>query len=411
MVYHITDRQWEDECSGTFNRNGVQLVSEASLPLYQKIYNDLVEKITQGDYQEGDRIPSEKELAEEYHVSRITSKKALEMMAERKLITRAPGKGSFVGNGELSESTQMDENPDLSDASQRKPFLFGLLLPDFSESFGTTLISGAEQEGARENCYLVVKKSYGRQDVEEKALNALLELGVAGIIIMPVHGELYSRKILELALNGFPIVSVDRCMNGIPISFVGTNNNEASEKATDFLLDLGHNHISVLSPPYQNTSTISDRVEGFIKSHAQHGIEIDDSIWRTDLISTLPGKDSGKSRQEDISKIVELLRDNPEITCLYALEYNIALLAMRAAKSIGKRVPEDLSIVCFDSPDSHYQYECEGGYRFTFVRQREAEMGATAVRLLLRQIQEKKGPEKIHLDADLIMGLSTKKRT
>ena len=329
-------------------------MSEASLPLYQKIYNDLVEKITNGDYQEGDRIPSEKELAEEYNVSRITSKKALEMMAGRKLITRAPGKGSFVRNGKSPEWEQKVENSDLSDPSQRKPILFGFLIPDFSESFGTTLLSGAEQEGAQKDCYLIVKKSYGRQDVEEKALNALLELGVAGIIIMPVHGELYSRKILELALNGFPIVSVDRCMNGIPISFVGTNNNAASEKATDFMLGLGHNHISILSPPYQNTSTVYDRVQGFIKSHAQHGIEIDDSIWRTDLTSTLPGKDSDKSRQEDISKIAELLRDNPDITCLYALEYNIALLAMRAAKSMGKRVPEDLSIVCFDSLDSHY---------------------------------------------------------
>ena len=167
MVYHIKDRQWQDECPGTSNRNGVQLMSEASLPLYQKIYNDLVEKITQGDYQEGDRIPSEKELAEEYNVSRITSKKALEMMAGRKLITRAPGKGSFVGNRESSEPTQTDENPDLLDPSQRKPILFGLLMPDFSESFGTTLISGAEQEGARENCYLVVKKSYGRQARED----------------------------------------------------------------------------------------------------------------------------------------------------------------------------------------------------------------------------------------------------
>jgi DNA-binding LacI/PurR family transcriptional regulator len=380
-------------------------MSETSIPLYQRIYNDLVSRIKRGEYKDGDRIPSEKELAEEYSVSRITSKKALEMMAERGLIARAPGKGSFVKEDIPSGSEHRSDN---QKQTNRKPTLVGLILPDFSEAFGTTLLSGIEWEASRENCFLVVKKSYGKQDMEESVIDALLELGVDGILIMPVHGELYNRKILQLTLDEFPIVSIDRCMNGIPVSFVGTDNIGASKKATDFMLDLGHKQISILCPPYKNTSTVYDRVEGFIKSHAEHGVGIDDSLWLTDLTSTLPGKNSEETRTKDVSKIMELLKSNPGITCLYALEYNIALLAMKAAKSIGKSVPDDLSIVCFDSPDSPYNYEYEGGYRFTFVRQKEAEMGATALKLLIGQMKEKKKSEKIYLDADLVIGLSTK---
>lgn len=64
--------------------------------LYQKIYNDLLQGIRSQKYPPGSRLPSEKELAEQYGVSRITSKKALEMLADRNLITRRPGKGSYV---------------------------------------------------------------------------------------------------------------------------------------------------------------------------------------------------------------------------------------------------------------------------------------------------------------------------
>ena len=41
--------------------------------MYERIYGDLLAKIQSGDYQPGDRLPSEKELAELYGVSRITA--------------------------------------------------------------------------------------------------------------------------------------------------------------------------------------------------------------------------------------------------------------------------------------------------------------------------------------------------
>ena len=51
-------------------------------PLYEQIYSDIRGQIVQGAFEAGDRLPSEKEISEQYQVSRITSKKALEMLAE-----------------------------------------------------------------------------------------------------------------------------------------------------------------------------------------------------------------------------------------------------------------------------------------------------------------------------------------
>ena len=64
--------------------------------MYERIYADLLAKIQNGDYQPGDRLPSEKESAELYGVSRITAKKAMDMLAKEKKISREPGRGSFV---------------------------------------------------------------------------------------------------------------------------------------------------------------------------------------------------------------------------------------------------------------------------------------------------------------------------
>lgn len=377
-------------------------MNEINLPLYQKIYNHLMEEIRSGKYHDGDRIPTEKELAEEFKVSRITTKKALELMVENGYITRIPGKGSYVmENADTDQPASMQEK---NENNRKHSKLIGVILPDFSESYGVSLLSGIEKEASQEECFIVMKRSYGRQDIEEGVIDMLLNLGVDGIIIMPVHGEHYNPKILRLILDGFPVVSVDRCLSGIPIPFAGTDNLTASKRATDFMLELGHTDIAVLSPPYQNTSAIEDRIEGFVKSHAEKGVVIDESIWLTDLICTMPSCNAKENIVTDIEKIKELITSNPHITCLYAVEYNIALLALEAVKALGKSVPEDLSIVCFDSPSNYV-----GNYFFTHVRQREAEMGATALRLLLNQMNEKGINDKVYLDADLIMGSTTRK--
>ncbi len=64
--------------------------------MYERIYGDLLAKNTEWRLPAGDRLPSEKELAELYGVSRITAKKAMDMLAKENQINREPGRGSFV---------------------------------------------------------------------------------------------------------------------------------------------------------------------------------------------------------------------------------------------------------------------------------------------------------------------------
>jgi GntR family transcriptional regulator len=66
------------------------------VPLYYQLESILREKINSGKLVEGERLPTETELSQEYGVSRITVRQALASLAEEGLIERRQGLGTFV---------------------------------------------------------------------------------------------------------------------------------------------------------------------------------------------------------------------------------------------------------------------------------------------------------------------------
>ena len=65
-------------------------------PIYLKIVNDIRQRIEQGILKADDAVPSEASICDEYSVSRLTARKALEMLENERLIYFVPGKGNFV---------------------------------------------------------------------------------------------------------------------------------------------------------------------------------------------------------------------------------------------------------------------------------------------------------------------------
>ncbi len=66
------------------------------IPLYYQLENVLREKITSGAFETGERIPTETEFIEQYGVSRITVRQALQALAADGLIERKQGSGTIV---------------------------------------------------------------------------------------------------------------------------------------------------------------------------------------------------------------------------------------------------------------------------------------------------------------------------
>ena len=94
------------------------------------------------------------------------------------------------------------------------------------------------------------------------------------MIVWPVHGEYYNAALLRLVLDGFPLVLVDRYLKGIPATAVYTNNKKATQELTEYLLDQQHEHIAFISPPAVNTSSLEDRVQGFMAAFSQQGLSL-----------------------------------------------------------------------------------------------------------------------------------------
>ncbi|CAN7637382.1 UTRA domain-containing protein [Rhizobium rhizogenes] len=75
--------------------------------IHQRIFRDIETRIMSGDWQPGQRIPVEHELAAEYRCSRMTVNKALSALAERGMIVRRRKAGSFVATQQI-DRTVMD---------------------------------------------------------------------------------------------------------------------------------------------------------------------------------------------------------------------------------------------------------------------------------------------------------------
>jgi GntR family transcriptional regulator len=77
---------------------------DSNIPYYIQLIEALKEKLGQGEWKPGDRLPSEAELCDLYRVSRTVVRQALREIELDGLILRRKGKGSFVAEPKISES-------------------------------------------------------------------------------------------------------------------------------------------------------------------------------------------------------------------------------------------------------------------------------------------------------------------
>lgn len=75
----------------------------SALPAYLQIEEELAERIRTGELKPGTRIPPEREIASQTGVSRMTVRQALARLADRGLIRREQGRGTFVSEPKLNQ--------------------------------------------------------------------------------------------------------------------------------------------------------------------------------------------------------------------------------------------------------------------------------------------------------------------
>eukprot|EP00831_Metopus_contortus_P001492 TRINITY_DN10534_c1_g1_i1.p1 TRINITY_DN10534_c1_g1~~TRINITY_DN10534_c1_g1_i1.p1 ORF type:complete len:148 (-),score=18.45 TRINITY_DN10534_c1_g1_i1:3-446(-) len=74
------------------------------LPLYFRIKSELINRIIAGELKQGDRLPPERLLAEDFGVSRITIVGALKELADEGIIHKIQGSGSYINTTTLNDN-------------------------------------------------------------------------------------------------------------------------------------------------------------------------------------------------------------------------------------------------------------------------------------------------------------------
>ena len=349
--------------------------------MYEKIFEDIKEKISAGEYASGERIPSEKELGEMYSVSRITAKKAMELLAEESFIVRQPGRGSFV-NKNIADIIDAPSQVIASRSSKEKiRKRVGVIFDTFGNDFGTELLRSIEQECTKYNFDMLFRCTYGNMVDEVTAIENGIDAEVDGFIIMCAQREVYNSAILKLSLNHFPIVTVDRQIKGVPIPCIKTNNVSAARDLTDKLIEHGNKKICFLTHAFVETSSIGDRYTGFSESIVKND-GVTGVIAKLESYNPAPLDIEKEYSRIDFSEYKKILEEFSDCTAFLTAEYKIAILLKRALEEM--RLTKE--IATFDSIDTVYRT----GREFTLVKQNESMMGRKAVEVLADLMTGKK---------------------
>lgn len=346
--------------------------------LYEKVLQYVTAEIQSGHYKPGDMIPTEKELMAQFGVSRMTTNRALQMLVSSGLITRKAGLGSFVTNalGEPGASS-LDEDAAAEPEELADPAmpLIGFVIPFIDQTIGPRLLAEIELQLRANGFALALACSYGEQTKEEAAIEQLLSIGAQGLIVFPVNGQFYNPAILRLHVNDFPLVLVDKQLQGIPLPYVVTDNTGGARKLTEHLLELGHRKIAFFSPPWEGTSSLSERLTGYQQALDAQGLAVSAEC----LLSTVPYRDDLSDFEAvQVETIERFLCDHEDVTAVLAADDQLARYWLIALHRLRLRVPRDFSVVCFDgSPPSAV------AWTVTCAMQDQINMARHAVRMVI----------------------------
>lgn len=353
--------------------------------LYTVVYDYIKELISSKKLNPNDILPTEKELVAQLNVSRITVQKAMSMLVDDGYVMRTAGKGTFVKEAETDKGRKN---------------IIGVVLSDMDASFGMDILVAIEKMAFENGYNVIFKNSRHFLDVEKQSIIDLENAQVSGIIIQPIHGEIFNPEILRLVLNGFPIVSIDRYIKGLSMSYVGTDNKASTLKAMEYLFENGHKSIAFFCSNPDNTTTIEERIDGFNLAFIKNCLINFPQNFYKKIKSTSIRHPSNQVVREDIDGIKKAL-SQCDATCIFTAEAPICRLVMTALKEMGKRVPEDISVITFDKDYANEQ--------LTHIEQKQCEIGEKAFSALIKILNNESSGEKILIESELVLKASVKK--
>ncbi|MBV0912082.1 LacI family DNA-binding transcriptional regulator [Anianabacter salinae] len=255
-------------------------------------------------------------------------------------------------------------------------------------------VSGAGEAYLRHG-YDMVLSLVADRDQEDVYRDLASKGSVDGII---VHApRLDDRRIALLHDLGLPFVVHGRASNvDQPYNWVDVNNRRAFERATAFLLDLGHRRIGLV-----NGLDLMDfaerRREGYIAALRARDVPSDPRLIAGEEMTEMHGYRSAMAM---------LALDQPA-TAFVTSSLIVAIGVRRAVEEHGLKLGRDVSLVTHDDDLSYLRNGAELPI-FTAVRSSVRHAGRLCAEMLIEAIRDgARGERHTLLEADLMVGTST----
>ena len=248
--------------------------------------------------------------------------------------------------------------------------LLGLIVADIINPFFTELVHSVERAAHAKGYSVLLCNSDEDLGRERQHLKLLRSQRVDGIILAAT-GHSSRERSAALGQLRVPVVLVDRGFEEFGLDAVILDNHGAALLAMRHLLAFGHQRIAMIGGPL-TLSTGAQRLAGYRESLIEAGVRYDPR-WVRDV---------GFREQPAYEAARELLAPPDRPTAMFAANNLIAIGMMRAIADAKLRCPEDISIVSIDD----FSWANAFRPRLTTVAQPVAEMGETAMRLLLARL-------------------------
>lgn len=219
---------------------------------------------------------------------------------------------------------------------RKKTNLIGVIVPDLTSSFYSTILSSIEETASLNDYNLLVCNIIEDTDKELKYLNVFKEMRVDGIIIM--HEKL--SEDIRSFINKLDIPVIFSSVRPLDHKFVSViiDDYEAAYDATRYLIELGHERIAFIGGDMRDITSGQNRYVGYRNALKDQRVRIVNDYIRFGDYKTLSGYNLMK----------ELLACEPRPTALFAVSDDMAVGAMNCIHDHQLKVPDDISIIGFD---------------------------------------------------------------
>lgn len=257
--------------------------------------------------------------------------------------------------------------------------IIGVIVPQLSHFYFSSILSGIEEEATTHGYRIMVAQSNERYEREVRICQDFYKNRVCGVIVSQAKDTVKYEHFKKLIDHHMPLVFYDRICTGINCSRVVVDDYMGAYNAVTHLINTGCRRIACYSSPM--TLEISkNRYNGYCDALLKNGLKINENFLRI------------CDNREDAEELTpELLQQEEIPDAFFAVNDDTAVGILYAAKHMGYRIPEDISICGFTNGDR--SKACDP--MLTTVEQRGVRVGEEAANILISKVEGLLPPDKV----------------